>query len=223
MARLFDSVPNSRKIEGFSSKFGKMKSNILFRSGTLSGLSDGDRDKMKSLGIKKILDLRSENAKRREIDPTSLDNDFVYRSYFIKAGESIPLTKEANINLYKTMFLSRDELLPILQEIEKGTLIHCSAGKDRTGVIISIVLLILGANEKDINDEYLLSYNDLETHLKNLDERGIDYNEIYYKKDETLLKSVFESLKSSFKKKENYFSYLGLEEKDIERIRSLFF
>ncbi len=223
MARLFDSVPNSRKIEGFSSKFGKIQSDILFRSGTLTGLSNHDRNEMKKLGITKIIDLRSENAKKREIDPMSLDNDFVYCSYFIRAGESIPLTKEANINLYKKMFLSRDELLPILQEIEKGTLIHCSAGKDRTGVIISIVLLILGVDEKDINDEYLLSFNDLETHLKNLDERGISYNEIYYKKDNKLLKSVFESLKRRFEKKENYFSYLGLEEKDIERIRSLFF
>src|SRR5690606_12336918 len=37
------------------------------------------------------------------------------------------------------------------------TLVHCAAGKDRTGVSIAMVLALLGAKREDIVDDYLVT------------------------------------------------------------------
>src|SRR5262249_18310848 len=42
-------------------------------------------------------------------------------------------------------------------EHELPALMHCSAGKDRTGWAASLVLLVLGVDEEDVIEHYLLS------------------------------------------------------------------
>src|SRR5699024_422133 len=37
------------------------------------------------------------------------------------------------------------------------TLIHCAAGKDRTGILIALLLAVLGVSEQDIIDDYALT------------------------------------------------------------------
>ena len=48
------------------------------------------------------------------------------------------------------------ELLQLLLNTEEGsTLIHCFAGKDRTGISAAVILTILGASKDDIAADYL--------------------------------------------------------------------
>mgnify|MGYP002515376104 CR=1 FL=1 len=224
MNRLILSIPNFRDIGGYLSPYGKIKEGVIFRSGNLSKSSTNDLLSLQKFGIKNVIDLRSHRAKNREIDPTSVSKDFTYCSFFIKAGEKLPLSKEGNFALYEEMFTSKEELLPILKEIislGKGTLIHCSAGKDRTGVIVSLLLLICNVSTKDINHEYLLSYDDLEDHLAYIKSRNLFLSPSYYLKDENFLPSILSSLEKRFGTFENYYHYLGLSGQDIKAIRSL--
>ena len=48
------------------------------------------------------------------------------------------------------------ELLQLLLNTEEGsTLLHCFAGKDRTGISAAVILTILGASKDDIAADYL--------------------------------------------------------------------
>ena len=47
--------------------------------------------------------------------------------------------------------LSRDEALPLL--------VHCTHGKDRTGVLVALLLLALGASEEDVVADYVRSHD----------------------------------------------------------------
>ena len=54
-------------------------------------------------------------------------------------------------------------------------IIHCEAGKDRTGIVIALLLELLGVNRKLIIEDYLLSFKDvksnyIESTLRILDE-----------------------------------------------------
>lgn len=45
----------------------------------------------------------------------------------------------------------------MLENGEKPVLFHCSAGKDRTGVLAALILLALGVPEEEVRGDYLLS------------------------------------------------------------------
>ena len=48
-------------------------------------------------------------------------------------------------------------MLNALLEVENGFLVHCMAGKDRTGFGVAIILLALGVSETDVMEDYLLT------------------------------------------------------------------
>ena len=52
---------------------------------------------------------------------------------------------------YKTIFerLAQDDALPFL--------VHCSAGKDRTGVVCALIQSVLGVSKTDIRDDFMLT------------------------------------------------------------------
>lgn len=44
-----------------------------------------------------------------------------------------------------------------LLDSEEGLLVHCSAGKDRTGVVVAVLLALAGVDDQDIAQEYALT------------------------------------------------------------------
>ncbi|MDD6717716.1 MAG: tyrosine-protein phosphatase, partial [bacterium] len=47
----------------------------------------------------------------------------------------------------------------VLDGLEQGAVVfHCTAGKDRTGVLAAVLLLLLGVSEEDITADYEVSY-----------------------------------------------------------------
>ncbi len=58
---------------------------------------------------------------------------------------------KANVDAFRRLFeqLGEDKSLPLL--------FHCSAGKDRTGVMTALLLTLLGVDRQTVIDDYLLS------------------------------------------------------------------
>ena len=213
---------NSRDIGGYKIGNSISKKGVIFRSGSLTGIEKSDINKMLAEGIDTVIDLRSPTAKKREIDPTSLDSRFLYLPFRMQSGERLPYSRMEAIEIYRQMYTSKEEIKPIMLAVasaSKSVLIHCSAGKDRTGVIISLLQYIIGLALEEINAEYLLSYDDIEPHVHHLREMGIRLSPVYYQKDATFLPAVFLALKNEFKSKEAYFSYLGLDEALLDALK----
>ena len=130
----------------------------LLRSARLNGLTDGDREWLASIGLRTVVDLRQSFeiaawpdalgtlAVARVNTPPSLEaeNDpavtmlGLYLSWLDGSGTAFADAVRA---------LARSEGLPAL--------VHCTAGKDRTGVLVALVLDVLGVEEKAIVDDYL--------------------------------------------------------------------
>lgn len=177
-------INNFRDFGGYMTESSqRVKTKIFYRSGALAYIdSQEDLDIFKSLNINTIMDLRSQEERKELPDP-----DFGIRHYEIcgivdefgcelnfspKQILSLSRIKYLNIknkkslfDSYFTYFYSRllfnnkaiqlyfDELLnnhvPIL--------IHCSAGKDRTGVFAALLLLTLGVDIQSVKIDYLNS------------------------------------------------------------------
>lgn len=152
---------------------GTIKKGKLFRCGMLTGISGAGRDEFTALDIGVICDLR--RADEVEGAPTPTDAPFDVRVHIpIAPGSSMDLRASfTNPNMTTqhrieymceiTREIARDHvaeyklLVEHLLNTDNGFLLHCTAGKDRTGFGAAIILSALGVPEEHIFDDYLLT------------------------------------------------------------------
>ena len=170
---------NLRDLGGYSTVDGKeIKQGVLYRSDHLSKISKRDYEKIAALGVKTVYDLRGEEEREsypqrlpeivsvevvslpifyEGLDPWVTARRIVI-SGDVKEGEFHHLMVEA-YRAYVLDFRTQWSLL-LKGLAEPGTppaLIHCTYGRDRTGVAVAIVLRSLGVPQEKVMEGYLLS------------------------------------------------------------------
>ena len=171
-----DGAVNLRDFGGYVGFDGRtVVRNQLFRSGTLHYITAHGATEFSDLNVALICDLRRTDEKERE--PTELPNErleipidpgsatemrdrlndgelnFDERVHFMTE-----LTRELtrdHASEYENMFASILEHQGIHEG--GGFLVHCSAGKDRTGVAVALILHALGVPEEVIFQDYLFT------------------------------------------------------------------
>ncbi len=154
---------------------GSLRANTLYRSGELSRLSDADLEVIAGLNIRLICDLRT-NREQSEFlsrwpdgtghrhlvladrDESDAGPRKIFELIASHPGETGGL--KAMDLLYRRKPRAFVKSLAVLFEtILAGDalplLIHCHAGKDRTGFIIAMLLAAVGVSEADIIDDYV--------------------------------------------------------------------
>lgn len=145
----------------------------LYRSDSLHGLLPQEWKRLEDAGIKTVIDLRSsaERARCKETPPDSIKS-----IHCSMQKDRLPDQNEDEVTAarkafggslttgYRSMLLDTPHLLvcalkQVVCGLEKGAvLFHCTAGKDRTGVLAAALLFLLGADSSDIVAEYEVSY-----------------------------------------------------------------
>lgn len=169
------SVWNFRDLGGYETSAGEIiRSGMVFRSGDLSRLESGDASTITSIGLRTVLDLRdpvaSERRPNRLNDPSvsQLRVDLTTRvlvelrdrmhTGHLSESESLAYIRANTASIaieraegMKAVFrcLARSEVYPLL--------VHCSYGKDRTGIAAALLLFALGVPEETIYADYMLS------------------------------------------------------------------
>jgi protein tyrosine/serine phosphatase len=145
-----------------------MVTGVVYRSGQLKGLSDADAATLVGLGITDIYDLRSATAAKASPDPVPSGVRYHRIDVFAGHSKSYKGKTAAGARAYMrsmnrqfvTDSKQRSRIAQALTAISKASgrvLIHCAAGKDRTGWLSAMLQSISGANRATIKGEYLLS------------------------------------------------------------------
>jgi protein-tyrosine phosphatase len=171
-------APNFRDAGGYPAANGRrVKTGALFRSDDLSRLSDADMEAIHGLAIQLILDLRSEGERKRRPSrwPGATAVHVLYadsRSAEWKAelsGLVAILGAAPGPDDARRMMLESYRLLPVqcaeglgsvLAELARGrtpALIHCTAGKDRTGFVCACLHTALQVPREFVYADYLRS------------------------------------------------------------------
>lgn len=145
---------NFRDIGGYPVAEGRvLLSGRVFRADGLNRLTDTDLEVLKRLGLRVVVDLRE--TREREANPdrvnaldvrqvaVPLHNDEMHTSEGWNAT-SIEEQYEAYAGRYAHRLA--EALMEIL-EADGPVVVHCSAGKDRTGVVFALLLTLLGVGE----------------------------------------------------------------------------
>ncbi len=181
----FASAPNFRDLGGYRTSDGKwVKVGLLYRSDGLDALTDADLAMVQALGIKLVCDLRTDTERSskpdREIPGSTNEQlniigedeltaqltaaitggDRAAQERLLGGGKAEKLLVDGGRSLvsgasplaqYKVFFsrIEHPNNLP--------TLMHCSAGKDRTGWASAAILTTLGVPKSTVMQDYLVS------------------------------------------------------------------
>jgi len=168
----FRTIGNIKNIDGRILKDGK-----FYRSAHLHQLKNKSIEEFQKLGIKEIIDLR--NSKETSQKPDVIPQNIDYKNYsaFEDEGDQLDQAKKLvlkgkvngsdadkrMLDFYKNYVTENPEIIQkIIHEIldsESPVLYHCTAGKDRTGIITALILTILKFDRATIENDYLLSNN----------------------------------------------------------------
>ena len=154
---------------------GKLRGGVLWRSAHHVDASDDDLAAVDALGIETVVDLRGDDE--REVHRCRRSDNFSARVLFaggITAGLAphlqaavgaidVETARARMIDTYAGMpyrpalVASLRLYLSALAEYDAPSLVHCVAGKDRTGFAVALVHRLLGVHEDDLMQDYLLT------------------------------------------------------------------
>ena len=167
----FDTCFNFRDLGGYETDDGRrVRWKTLYRADTLHRLDGADLHLFLDLGLRSIIDLRSQH----ELDDHGrFRHDGALAVHHVPmidvvGGPKRPVEAAADASPrsvgegYISMadeggraigdvvaLLARPDALPAV--------FHCTAGKDRTGILAAIVLSAIGVRDADIVDDYMLT------------------------------------------------------------------
>lgn len=172
----FTTIENLRDFGDYAAGHRHMKKGVLFRSAHQAEASDEELEALAALGLSLIVDLRRPGERERmpsrrwkgfaaeviandhpEVgdDPwqtfmktTEITADSM-RAYMLTYYDAAP-HEARHIDLYTRWFQR-------LGETDGATLVHCAAGKDRTGILCALTHHIAGVHPDDIIADYLLT------------------------------------------------------------------
>jgi protein-tyrosine phosphatase len=164
---------NFRDLGGYETRDGRrLKWGCLFRSGVLAYLTVEDRNQLDQLRIRTLCDLRTRDEREREPTEWSsqamkkvnwdYDKDRVsLRSLVGTSGFTACEAHAAMVSLYQRLpWAFAEQYSGVFAHLAGDGLplmFHCSAGKDRTGMLAALVLEALGVPRAQIFADYVLT------------------------------------------------------------------
>ena len=174
-----EGTSNTRDIGGYlTSDLRTIRRGQIIRSENLSRLTASDFQKLEEIGVKTVIDLRTD--REHDQSPTVWLGDNPPRFFHFPIGDARNDWFNAQRKLMKSNRFTEEQALEhmvegyrmiaevgppsyqklmdlVLDQSNWPILIHCNAGKDRAGVATTLILEALGVDRETIMEEFLLT------------------------------------------------------------------
>ena len=171
---VWDACFNARDVGGLSTRDGRtIRWRALVRTDNLARLTPAGREALVGYGVRSVVDLRL--PFELGIDP----NPFASPSEGAPLYANVPLqSDDPELNAAANAVDTLAEVYRLIVDgcqmhvgaaaaavaraPEGGVVVHCHAGKDRTGILVALLLDLVGVDEETIAADYALSGANLE-------------------------------------------------------------
>lgn len=218
---------NFRDTGGLAAGRGRTRTGVLYRSGNLSRLDEDGVRAFSGLGIRRVIDLR-EDAEVAG-DPSRFDDrDLVVQrvplflgsvaSFFV---DDVPLTE-----MYRRLV---DDSATRVVEVVRGVLadqpvlVHCTVGKDRTGVTVAITLAAVGVERDAVIADYARTETllppsrnrDVVARIRQFHPDAVNLEELATKSPAEVMATLLESLDSRYGSPRDYLRAHGMSDDEL--------
>jgi protein-tyrosine phosphatase len=230
----FSATYNFRDIGGYRGLGGRpVRWRRLFRSDALHRLGDADAEAFAALGVRTVIDLRRDfeiekygrvaerygldykNLVLQHVDweevehPDDVDHERWLADRYLNFAED---GREA----------IRDSLRLIADPANAPVIVHCMAGKDRTGTVCGLALSLLGVSDADIADDYALTTEamaPLTAYLMEKHPSAVLGNEHMFDSPPGVMLTFLADLRALHGSVEDYVREIGLTDAEITSLR----
>lgn len=166
---------NVRDLGGFTTESSnKTKARVFIRAGNLDKLPIASQQYLLEYGIKTVVDIRDEWEAKHYPNPFQHSPMVAYQNVPL-IGDALSNDKSFQAESKKLTQLSEMynryiehcqpqilKIFTVLAQSKSGTIFHCHAGKDRTGIITALLLRVMGVAVNDIAQDYSLSRQEID-------------------------------------------------------------
>jgi len=237
----FEGCFNFRDIGGYLNQDGKrVKKGLYFRAGRQDRMSDKDLSQLSDLKISTQIDLRKpDEVLDQGKGPLEAMGTKYINIAVIPEGGSDQLSRlVGDTGISGKRYLGYLEFGPtswlrlfgiLANEDNLPVVLHCTAGKDRTGVSTAFLLSVLGVSREVIEADYLLTNLDTERQADFI-ESTVGYPEGYDRErmmavagvPETAMKDFLDGVESKWGTVVEYLEKIGATQEQMDAIRANF-
>ncbi|MGI6029699.1 MAG: tyrosine-protein phosphatase [Candidatus Heteroscillospira sp.] len=230
-----EGIPNLRDLGGWAVTGGMTRWGVFLRSAVPKALTAGDRSRLEALGLRTVLDFRSQPECTRAPDPLSAMDGVRYVQLPMfdsaAAGAALSIQPEADFEWgshYVRMAVEQKSwmasVVRALTESEGCTLFHCTTGKDRAGLISALILSVCGVCDEDIAADYCVSRLYLREMFMEMEHSqnfcGGNLNSPFYRTPPEAIKAFLNFLQEEYGGAEGYLINCGMKNVELERLRT---
>ncbi|WP_061962536.1 tyrosine-protein phosphatase [Demequina flava] len=156
---------NLRDVGGYPTTTGSIRWRALLRSDAPARVGETGVKHLADAGVTRVVDLRSDDERLKS--PSDYAGSGIVEIHVPVHSDAAPKVAGTGAQMLATVYeLMVDEsglaLVEALRGIaeagpEGAALVHCTAGKDRTGVVIAMALELAGVDREIVLDDYTLS------------------------------------------------------------------
>ena len=226
---------NVRELGGYPTLDGNQTVYHRFlRADDLGTLTDADVEFLTGYGVCMVIDLRSDGEIEQAPDRLrGLEGVEYIRVPFLgrDVTDATQMTpedmKEGLVPLYRKMLENKEavkEIFTAVAQAKEGCILfHCTAGKDRTGVMAMILMGLAGVDRQDCMTNYAQSYVNLCRNKVFTDAafkaEHAGFGKMMYSQPETI-GECYDYVLEKYGSMEHYLKECGLTEEQIEKINN---
>src|SRR5260221_1352810 len=217
---VLEGATNFRDLGGYSTADGgTLRWRQIFRSNHLGYLTDADVTVVRGLGVQTAFDFRGAderkaaacvipeiNVRSLPIEPTvvaALRAKLQARA--LMSADALEIMRESYRGYVRTNTHSFREMFAHLVNANAPSGIHCTAGKDRTGFAVALILNALGVPNHVISEDYLLTNRYYRRDPNSAPDLPADVRQAIGSVDSTFLAAGFEAVHAQYGDLESYF------------------
>lgn len=223
---------NTRDLGGYQTEHGHLAWRKIFRSGNMAHIDNAGITALKQLDITRVIDLRSPKEREAEPDPFGTQDgiELMTISLFDNLDPRELPQGDMLLNLYLQALQTQGavfvEILRKITESPDAVLFHCTAGKDRTGLIAALLLALSGVAAEDIIMDYAMTAGRIEPLLKSFEKTAqtLKLDKAHYIPmlacTPSTMHQTLNWLDDNFNGSENYVKSHGFTDADLRQLRA---
>ena len=220
-ASLLKTTRNTRDLGGHPAAGGRVTvPDRIWRSDRQENPDPEDIALLRSKGITTIIDMRTEEDNLTKPSFFRSLEGFTFLNYPIIEGDTIPESVEAVPGSYMNIACSENmpRILKAIADADTGVMYNCAAGKDRTGVVTAILLMLCGVSDEEITADYMLTKECNRERFELLRKRRPDLDMNIVIPRESYIRDFMNLFRERFGSVDGYFACIGLSEETKQKL-----